>query len=146
MTWRVRHERALRGLSVIIPVLVVAVLLLGFSDLVPVSFSGVGVALPFGTTCYAGNACGYVGSVTLPSGPNVTVRWVDASDGTVTFRIGAPGESLLSATVCNQEGPNGTCRFTSIGGLYGFYAMSSNGGEPLQTVTYTGSYSTSLFG
>lgn len=144
--WFRRHRRGLRQATAWVPIAVIAFLLIGFSDIVPVSFSGSGIA-PNQLSCggMIWPPCGLMGNVSIPSGVNVTVHWADLSGGTAGYWIVGVnlGFYFGPIEVCAGHGSGFSCHFISVGGVYEFGAASFVG-EPNQTVSYTGSYYTSL--
>ena len=130
-----------------VPIAVIALLLTGFSDIVPVSFSGSGVALAQ-LACPEGPPCGVMGNESIPSGVSFTVHWKDLSGGTAAYWVGATslppiGPNGTTWVVCSGYGPSFSCQLTSVGGVYAFGSITFVG-EPNQSVSYTGSYYTSL--
>jgi hypothetical protein len=145
-TWWRRHRRGLRWATAWVPIVVIAFLLIGYSDIVLVKFSGSGIAPPqlsCGGMIRA--PCGLMGNVSIPPGVNVTVQWADLSGGTAGYWIVAEnlGFYFGPIEVCGGYGPSLGCHFISVGGVYEFGAGSFVG-EPNQTVSYTGTYYTSL--
>jgi hypothetical protein len=127
-----------------VPIVAVASFLIGFSDIVPVNFSGSGIA-PNQLTCggLIVPPCGVMGNASIPSGVNVTIHWTDLSGGTAGYWVQAQSLPPISWDICGGRGPNFTCHFLSVGGVYAFGAASFVD-EPNQTVSYTGTYYTSL--
>jgi hypothetical protein len=120
---------------VVAPIAVVAFLVIGFWDFVPVTLSFSRYAFVPQGACYG--TCGLGNRTTFPSGPTVTVHWSDVSGGTVAFGVIGPG----TGWVCMQGGSSGTCSFVSVGGEYVFFVTSN---ESSQLVEFTASYYTSL--
>jgi hypothetical protein len=117
------------------PITVVAFLLIGFWNLVPVTLSFSRYAFVPQGACYG--TCGLGNRTTFPSGPNVVIHWTDVSGGTVAFGVIGPG----TGWVCLEGGSSGTCHFESVGGEYVFYVASN---ESSQLVNFTATYYTSL--
>ena len=141
--WWVRHRKGLRWATAWVPIAVILFLLIGFLDLVPVSFSGFAIAPPELSCGPLGPPCGVMANVTIPSGANVTVQWTDLSGGNASYWVIITSRPPFSWGVCGGWGPSYVCHFTSMGGKYALGSFSFFG-EPNQTVRYTGTYYTSL--
>jgi hypothetical protein len=143
--WR-RHRRGLRWATAWVPIVVIAFFLIGFSDIVPVTFSGGGVA--FDGLCNGGALCGYIGNVSLPSGPYVTVQWTDLNGTTIAFFVAGPNTTAFGPGVCGGRGPSGACHFVSSGGEYTLHAIKNAADlqphGPSELVDYTVTYYRSL--
>lgn len=120
-----------------VPISVVAILLIGFSDIVPVEVSGYATAPGNCIYCPAG----VIGFEQLPAGIKADTHWVDVSGGTVLFSILSPAQT----PVCQENGSSGTCSFASAGGVYSFHASNPSSVQPTQQVNYTVTYYKSVF-
>ena len=145
-SWR-RSHRILYWASAGIPVLGVALLLLAVDGYVPVTVTGSGLAL--NAPCMGLGLCGYVGSVTLPAGPNVIVRWAAVNGSLSSFFVGPPDGGAFSPPACDGSGPTGWCEFTSEGGSYTLHAIQSESyytsGGPTTLVDFSVTYYRSLW-
>jgi hypothetical protein len=145
-SWWKRHRRSLRWATAWVPIAVVAFLLIGYGDIVLVKFSGSAVAPPQ-LSCggIIRPLCGLMGNTSIPSGVNVSIDWVDLSGGTAGYWVVAEnlGFYFGPIVVCGGYGSSFSCHFVSVGGVYEFGAASFVD-EPNQTVSYTGTYYTSL--
>jgi hypothetical protein len=122
---------------------VIVFLLIGFSDIVRVSFSGSAIAPPELSCGPIGPPCGVMANETIPQGARVTVQWTDLSGGNASYWVITLSQPPFSWGVCGSSGPSYVCHFASIGGKYAIGSYSFFG-EPNQTVRYTGTYYTSL--
>ncbi len=135
-----RRPRLLRGMSVAVPLGVVLFVLVGFADIVPVTFSGVASAPP--SNCSYCSA-GLVGQASLPSGVGVTLRWTNTVGTVVTFQVWSVAGGASASPVCRGVGTGGTLTFRSVGGTYEFTVDSSPGPNGTY-VEYSGTYWVSL--
>jgi hypothetical protein len=129
--WIERHRRLLRWSSVAIPLAVVAFILIGYSDIVLVTFSG-----------SVGGRLGGIDQQNLPSGVNVTIRWADVEGIVGHFVVWTVSTTSapLATVYCSQSAVSGTCSFESTGGLYYFGASTAYN----SSINYTGTYYVSL--
>ena len=144
--WFRRHRRGLGWATAWVPIVVIAFLLIGFGDFTLVSFSGGGPASGGPCSPYAPGYCPFVliGTESLPSGANVTVHWTAHPAGAVQFFMAEPNQPLRNTGLCNEIGASGTCHLIASGGEYRFFAYGAGWGDVPQSVTFTGSYYTSL--
>jgi hypothetical protein len=122
----------LRWSSVVIPLAVVAFILIGYSDIVPVKFSG-----------SVGRRTGEENQQNLPAGVNVTIPWTDV-EGIVghffVWTVSTTPSYQFANVYCSQSGVSGTCSFESTGGVYWFGASTAYN----SSINYTGTYYVSL--
>jgi hypothetical protein len=117
------------------------IIVIGFVPWMTVMFSG-GFVTP-GTGCCPAEE---PHTESLPGGVEVNFHWQDTSGGRVNFFVFQPGpgeEEVRQCTSSNES--TGGCSFASLGGSYSFYAMNFVGTTESQSVTYGGSYLSSLF-
>jgi len=131
-----RVDLAIR-LAFVIPLALAAVLVLGFTNLVPVSTSSYSTTT--GSDCML-CAGGVVGSVDLPGGRNVTLSWSDVTGGTVLARLQGPGIDGPVVPHCTETGAGGGCSFTSYGGNYSLWTFDARTGQGPQHVSFTATY------
>ena len=127
-------------MSVAVPLGVVLFVLVGFADIVPVTFSGVVTTPP--STCTYCNAA-IVGEASLPSGAGVALHWTNTLGTVVTFQVWSAAGGPSASPVCRGVGTGGTLTFRSVGGTYEFTVDRSPGPNGTY-VEYSGTYWVSL--
>ncbi len=140
----IARTRFRRRVVIVVSIAVVAILLVAFFPYLPVSISG--QVWTWDHYCSSGVYCPAVPNVTksLPTGPNVALRWVDSSGGIVTFNLFGPGWPLRGwVSQCTSTGSSGGCSFSSVGGDY-LFSTENNGTQSPQLVNFTLKYFVSL--
>jgi hypothetical protein len=141
MSGEINRRPMLRRLAqvvlLVVPVVIVALLVIGYGNWVPVSFSGqIDTPSDIGI-CYG---CAIVlHSEELPAGRNVSFRWSNPSGELVNFFLYAPRG--VSPPKCQWvEVTEGACSFLSIGGNYSFTASNAAVTTTEQSIHYEGTY------
>lgn len=78
----------------------------------------------------------------IPANLTVHLLWVDETGGSVRvgYDVFIRSIGVSGWGDCGGAGPDGACRFSSLGGNYSFYASDSVVGQPTQHVLLWGSY------
>jgi hypothetical protein len=136
-----RRTNLLIRLGLVVPLAVTAFLLLGFANIYPVSVSSHSTALgtDVPSPCYG--CVAVIGSVNLPEGRNVTLKWTDTSGGVAGVQLVGPGFEGPSVRQCADFGSSGECAFHSAGGSYFLSAYATGEG---QYVSFTATWYVAL--